>query len=31
MARYIKNTLVAAAIEATTGTDALPTGAANAV
>lgn len=31
MSRYIKNTLIAAAIEATLGTDATPTGAANAV
>jgi hypothetical protein len=29
--RYIKNTMVAAKIEATTGTDAVPTGAANAI
>lgn len=31
MSRYIKNTLVTAAIEATIGTDAAPTGAANAI
>jgi hypothetical protein len=31
MSRYLKNTLIVAAVQATLGTDALPTGAANAV